>query len=483
MKEKIRIAMLVWLIMFSNCILTVHAGEIDVAVISGLCEIADAMTYELPIIQVGDNPALLELPTEVECIIEGREIWDTYFCPVEWEDLSEIDTSLPGRITVTGNLIPEEGYQLSEEVSPCITYSAFVAGAAQELEALTAIESKGGKNLLAVGGDVSKLRLSKKKAVCFTENYGEYFTCPVEWNLHELDVNTPGTYEVTGEMMLPAGFALPQGFEKVVTTIGIVAEEKIDLSAVMTSNQEQIICQWLMPIEPLSVILEYAIEDEEWKEDPAWENGAGYFGYAWEKMLVIHTVELEEGKDYHFRLKMDEDYTHALYIRKEADGIITKGGIERMITVSDETKQENTAITPVLDRDEKEEEVQITGICEEENPLLVSENKKEEAASAIMSENKKKETVSIRKSEREKEKIPTAVTINNKKETTPVILTDLGEEKEIEEGSAWIPVILILGIMIMSLLLKILMKYLLLNFSWTIMKYKKRSIFPSMAER
>ena len=451
------------------------------SVITGLCEITDPMAYELPIIGVGTPLEEDALPSEVECTVEGREIWDTYFCPVIWEEVSMVDTSVPGRKTITGILAPTEEYVLSEEINPEVSCSVFVTAEGIDRETLESVECSGGNNLLPVGGSVENLNLDRRRAVCYTTNFGEYFFCPVEWDCSGVDTWNPGTYIVTGAVGLPEGFGMPPEMENLTLRVGVAEEDKVDLSAVLVANQEQIICQWIRPVDPMTVTLEYAVDDEGWKVDPCWENGSGLYGYVWERMLVIHTIELEQDRDYYFRIGMDGTYSHALYIRNGREGLNVQSDAEREdIVPSSDGTQDLEYRAPAVEAEimpEIKEIAEAASVTVAKNAMEIENPTYERTAGTERTEETEpkaenepvlsgmENTETVREALADKE---TVSKVNTADKDSEQKLPLPGKSREIVR----ICMIVLTIAVIIAIFFVIVLKYLIFNNSWIIMKYK-----------
>lgn len=253
-----------------------------------------------------------------------------YACPVEWDTL-HMDASARGLVEVPGRLVPGSGYKLADGLSDAVTYPVYIAGAnAAPVQLSGVLFDEMEAPVAAVGSSVADFGVSSLTAYCLTGTKGEYFTCPISWDAHAVDFAHPGTYRIYGTPTLPAGFVLPASFTPIELTVGIVAADKIDLSAVIDSgSQGMVVCKWLYTGAPrASVSLEYAVGSGPWTPDPG-QNGTWlYAGYGiWNDTLSIDLSALDMDKTYYFRLLYDGGKaSNAVQVRRTAASVQTVGG-------------------------------------------------------------------------------------------------------------------------------------------------------------
>lgn len=279
-----------------------------------------------PLLTLAPGAALdtLELPATLSCTTNATDRFgrpDYYWCPVEWNLSDAPDTSVPGRILVSGTLKPGLGYFLADGVSAQIDWPVVITGErAEGPEVLAGLSiSLYGHSLLPIGADAERA-LSPVSAHCFTTVPGEYFSCPVVWDFSGVKADVPGIYTATGMPVLPAGFSLPPDFQPFTRSVCVMPDDRVDLSAALFDpDTNKLSCYWILELPADAAVRpEYRIGQEPWQEDDR-----GYLTYRafLGTSLSVNLTALELQTDYYFRLCYGEGdaelHSNALHVRLE----------------------------------------------------------------------------------------------------------------------------------------------------------------------
>ena len=254
-----------------------------------------------------------ELPSFYPCLLKGS--FRGYACPVEW-DLKAIDPSLPGRQWIPGLLLPDEDFALDQGLDSGIGYPVYLVGDGAGTERLTSVETDWDQadtslfGVFPLGSDPHFWTLPKT-AYCLTENFGEYLSCPFEWDLTDANPNKAGVYQIYGTPCPPAGFLLPEDFGRIRLQIGVVSNEYIDLSAGVVNERGNLSCQYLYrPLLRESIMVCYSTDGEDWQNDLLTFSGghlSGRYCYITGKEVIFFLSELAPNTDYYFFLRYDVD--------------------------------------------------------------------------------------------------------------------------------------------------------------------------------
>lgn len=330
MKPRNLSAGLMALLLLIVCLTTTsQASSVSIRKVTGLIETVNPTSFELFVVPPGNTFSRLSLPDTLHCVTDFIEPWgtpETYACPVVWQPQA-VDWSTPGRKSVPGKLMPQNGYALADTFDGSVSYPVFVEGELGTPEMLTGSELIVGETLLLpVGSDVSQLDLSLVNFYFYTNVFGECLVPAVTWDTSAIDTSKPGTYIVSGTVRLPKGFVLPPGFKGFSFSVGVVRPDCIDLSAVMKFRQEGVlVCEWLYALPDKSKVrLDYAIGDGAWKRAPQVEYGRWLYGYLnWGgTSLTIDLKKLELFTDYWFRLVENGMPSSAIHIRLEDNNFV-----------------------------------------------------------------------------------------------------------------------------------------------------------------
>ena len=300
---------------------------------------ANPTARELQFFNTGDSLSSLWLPDTITCHIGDTDDWNMYECPVLW-NLSEVNADTPGRLAVDGLLMPEKGYALKDGCSGQVTYSAILILSDETSSySLTDIRysplegNQGG--LVPVGGSLEDLTFLPSIATCYTDVFGEYFICPIDWDLSSVNTKIQGVYQVIGTPMLPHNFTVPEDFSGLSIKIFVVADDAIDLSGVTNITTGNVACNWIVEADVHDITVEYSKnrQDGPWLAAPSHPlNSTQNFEYGYYNgtCLNIFLSALEEDTDYYFRIHYKDTYSNILHIFRPAgliDQIIAEGGI------------------------------------------------------------------------------------------------------------------------------------------------------------
>lgn len=274
-----------------------------------------------------EDPAALALPNSYVCVV-GR--W-AYNCPVEW-DVSALDLSSPGLQAVPGTLLPEEGYAFAEGISSAVSWPVYVEGdGAAAVQLSQIIYEQPHSFVAALNAGPDALDLNLQTVYCLTENFGEYFSCALRWDVSAVDFAAAGVYTAVGTPDVPEAFLMPDGFTGVKVSIGVVRPDGIDLSAITDAGSGGfLVCEWIYkPEDRAGVSLEYSVNGGPWAPDPGNSNGGWRYGYYYRQYgnrLNLDLSALEPLADYAFRLVYDGDrYSNELHVRiDDENGVQTE---------------------------------------------------------------------------------------------------------------------------------------------------------------
>lgn len=293
-----------------------------------------AMIY---LANVGDALDSLDLPEGIDCLVEGQAEWRSYYCPVVW-DFEKVDNTAPGRVSIPGQLQPEEDYALHEDFSALVSYHAVILceeGMARET--LAKVEFSLTKNgvLVARGEDPADAAISSS-AFCYTPQ-GEYYRADVIWDYSAVDRHTTGAYPVSGSLLLPACFAAPDDAQTEYTSqVFVVDPDRIDLTGVLRDDDQELYCEWLFRVpQPENMVIEYAVGAVEsgWtaSRDEAYYYGGDflYGGYN-ATSLTVEKDKLLPDTDYYFRVLYGDTVSGILHVNtgegaEEPEAILLEG--------------------------------------------------------------------------------------------------------------------------------------------------------------
>ena len=269
---------------------------------------------EILFLPVGGSAAELALPETLTCDTNVQSEYgytETYDCPILW-DTAALDVTTAGHKAVSGQLAPEEGYALSEAFDGLVTHPVVITAPEMEAQPLRAVEHDGQRfYLMAAGAAPEELELCTTAAICYGAEEGQFFTCPVQWELSAVKAE-PGVYQSTGTPLLPEGFFLPEGFVSLSAEVGVVSPDYVDLSApsINPDDNSYAFFGWLyQPKDRASMILQYRIRDGEWADCPVDEYGVSRYGtILWNGMgMTLYFSQLEPLTPYSFRILYDEN--------------------------------------------------------------------------------------------------------------------------------------------------------------------------------
>lgn len=267
-----------------------------------ILSVADELTF----LQVGESISETEFPKTTYIQTGPRDFLE---CEILWEDVSIIDTSVPGRTSLRGKLLPPEGYCFAKASEPYveIPYLFFNPGG-EPTESAYPVENTSDTILIMPGSNPGDF-INYDNKVPFKTSHGDFFYCRVEWDGFEV-VQSEGPFSVQGRYLLPEGICLKDGISPYYNQDFFVMKDDTIYLDFMKIQNGSIICTWLKEVEDSDDITAYyAIKDDGWQID---ENEQ--YGFVLSNAFVIPTTTLSPDTDYYFKLEYQGQVTKTLHI-------------------------------------------------------------------------------------------------------------------------------------------------------------------------
>ncbi len=218
-----------------------------------------------------------------------------FFCNISWDSLSSLDTSSPGRIALSGEILPPEGYAFASGLDPYTELAILVYDGGEGTEYAYIYDTEETPaQLIPQGCDIWNYINTSNTYPFYTE-HGDLFYCSVTWtDLPDTDII--GTAYLTGEFDLPQGIIAANDESKYITLeYYVMKDDDIYLDYVYCDGT-LIWCKWIKSIEDYkNIIVEYTIDGENW-------NDAGNMIYSAGTFFCIAEDFLEADIEYTFRL-------------------------------------------------------------------------------------------------------------------------------------------------------------------------------------
>lgn len=226
-------------------------------------------------------------------------------CDIRWNSIDTIDTSILGRSTLKGEIVPPSGYKFNGGLAPFIEIPFFIYK--DEMAPLLTAEYNideisDNVELIPFGESISNY-LNINDNYLFHTEYGDYFYCSVDWEIPD-STNTIGEITIKGKYRLPVGIKAKN--EKSVyryKTFYAMKDDDIYLNYIY-KDSNFIIVQWIKSIKDFNNIKVFFKENnDQWSE--AFENIYNVF----DDRFVIYISRLNLNSNYEFKLNYNKkDY-------------------------------------------------------------------------------------------------------------------------------------------------------------------------------
>lgn len=270
---------------------------------------------ELTLLPVGESINISEFPKTTYIQIGPRDFLE---CEILWEDVSIIDTTVPGRTALRGKLLPPQGYCFAEASEPYveIPFLFFIPGG-DPIEPACPLENTNDTVLIELHSNPGDF-INYDNKIPFETSHGDIFYCKVEWDSYEA-IHSEGPFSVHGHYLLPEGIYLKEGISPYYTQHFFVMKSDNIYLDFMKLQNGSIICTWLKEVEDSNdMTTYYAIKDNGWQIDETEQ-----YGFAFSNGFIIHTTALSPDTDYYFKLKYQGQFTKTLHINICQDEIKT----------------------------------------------------------------------------------------------------------------------------------------------------------------
>lgn len=307
-------------------------SQVKTVSILEILSVADELTF-LP---VGESINETEFPKTTYIQTGPRDFLE---CEILWEDVSIIDTSIPGKTSLRGKLLPPQGYCFAEASEPYveIPFLFFIPGG-EPIEPACPIENTSDTILIIPHSNPGDF-INYDNKVPFETSHGDIFYCMVEWDDFEA-VHSEGSFSISGRYLLPEGIYLKEGISPYYTQdFYVMKDDTIYLDFIKLQNGS-IICTWLKEVENSDdITIYYAIEGDSWQIDETEQ-----YGFAFCNGFIIPTTSLAPDTDYYFKLEYQGQFTKTLHINISEDQIKTDF-VEGDRDGGDNSKQEIPTLT------------------------------------------------------------------------------------------------------------------------------------------
>ena len=276
-----------------------------------ILSVADELTF----LSVGESIYKSEFPNTTYIQTGLRDFLE---CEILWEDVLIIDTSVPGRTSLRGKLLPPQGYCFAEASEPYveIPFLFYIPGG-EPIQPACPLENSSDTILIMPDSNPGDF-INYDNKVPFETSHGDIFYCMVEWDGFEA-VHSEGPFSVHGRYLLPEGISLKEGISPYYTqNFFVMKDDNIYLDFMKLQNGS-IICTWIKEVENSDdITIYYAIKDDDWQID---ENEQ--YGFVFSNGFIIPTTTLSPDTDYYFKLEYQGQVTKTLHINICEDQIKT----------------------------------------------------------------------------------------------------------------------------------------------------------------
>lgn len=283
-----------------------------------ITEILDFLDIDVPLtfLPVGSSINTDEFPTITYIQTSTNDFMK---CDIMWENISGIDTSVPGRIAVQGKVLPPDGYCFASGIAPEVEFPILLFDPdGTPTESAYPVYPINDTILITPGSDPNDF-INYADNKLFNTEHGDYFYCKVNWKDFEA-VEETGEYSIWGEYILPQGIYIPPGKPQYYTQKFFVMNDDtiyLDYAEILGGN---IICKWIKEIDDTeNISIYYSIGDSKWNEAQNKE-----YGYVISNSFIIPTTALQADTDYYFKLKYENAFTKTLHIKLNKEQIKTE---------------------------------------------------------------------------------------------------------------------------------------------------------------
>ena len=283
-----------------------------------ITEILDFLDIDVPLtfLPVGSSINTDEFPTITYIQTSTNDFMK---CDIMWENISGIDTSVPGRIAVQGRVLPPDGYCFASGIAPEVEFPILLFDPdGTPTESAYPVYPINDTILITPGSDPNDF-INYADNKLFNTEHGDYFYCKVDWKDFEA-VEETGEYSIWGEYILPQGIYIPPGKPQYYTQKFFVMNDDtiyLDYAEILGGN---IVCKWIKEINDTeNISIYYSIDNSEWNEAQNKE-----YGFVISNSFIIPTTALQADTDYYFKLKYENAFTKTLHIKLNKEQIKTE---------------------------------------------------------------------------------------------------------------------------------------------------------------
>jgi len=240
-------------------------------------------------------------------------------CYINWDSIDTIDTSVIGRTSLKGEIIPLQGYSFDGGLEPFVEIPFFIYE--KDMEPLITVykyddfydDLFDNNMLMPLGGCIYDYININNKYLFYTE-YGDYFYCPVDWEIPIDAFNTVGTTTIKGKYKLPPGFkAKNEQSMYRYETVYIMKDDDIYLDYIYSNLRGFVTVQWIKSIEDFNNIKVFCRENngQYYRPDESIYN-------VYDDQLIVYSKNLNRNINYEFKLNYNgKDYGNIhIYIDK-----------------------------------------------------------------------------------------------------------------------------------------------------------------------
>lgn len=272
-----------------------------------------------------NNDALLEVILELQTVnakvrlSEGAT--ETITLPVVWtigeSDSPQIDVSVPGQYQERGKITLPEGYVFDENILQEIIIPVDVVVPSEPVE-ITSIDfypELSDAYAFLLGTDISEIKNSCSPAEywnCYDDS-GNVYIAEILWDYSRINIEIPGVYEVTGEIILPENTVFSKDFlaesaENFVFPISIQKPGEPEINCCF-AGRGKFCFPWTAPPGSLDEIMVKISED-----DGEWQNYTRNNSHMyWDRYQLLIDAELfTEGKSYRLQVEYEGGKTKIL---------------------------------------------------------------------------------------------------------------------------------------------------------------------------
>lgn len=238
-----------------------------------------------------------------------------YHCSIIWDSADSLDTSSPGRIILTGTVIPPDGFEFNIEAK--VETAVIIYDNDNPTEYLEEFQYNSQTQAVFLSENVSDLL---EDSISLYTVAGDLFTAEIKWQ-NTVAPNAQGEFKAKGTIILPKGIKAKNMEDTIIyRNFYAMNDDKIYLKT-WSVRGGNIICSWLYNVEDTeNVEIQYSFDNKNWliaKEDE--------LGYVENNYFLIAATAFEPDKSYYFRLLYKGEYTDILFIDQNIKPIIIDG--------------------------------------------------------------------------------------------------------------------------------------------------------------